>query len=104
MNAKRIPLVVAVVVSLAALGVSAQSGDPQQAVDAAFAKYRTLKEGKNADYIPALAKVDPNLYGIALVTADGTLVLDEVQPEGKRPMAGAAWRAGLRGDARVGHP
>jgi glutaminase len=71
MNAKRIPLVVAVVVSLAALGVSAQSGDPQQAVDAAFAKYRTLKEGKNADYIPALAKVDPNLYGIALVTADG---------------------------------
>ena len=31
----------------------------QQAVDAAYAKYRTLKEGKNADYIPALAKVDP---------------------------------------------
>ena len=71
MNAKRIPLVVAAVVSLAALGVNAQSGDAQQAVDAAFAKYRTLKEGKNADYIPALAKVDPNLYGIALVTADG---------------------------------
>jgi glutaminase len=30
-----------------------------------------LKEGKNADYIPALAKVDSNIYGIALVTADG---------------------------------
>ena len=29
------------------------------------------KEGKNADYIPALAKVDPNLFGIAVVTADG---------------------------------
>ena len=29
------------------------------------------KEGKNADYIPALAKVDPNLFGIALVTVDG---------------------------------
>jgi glutaminase len=43
----------------------------QQAVDAAFAKYRTLKEGKNADYIPALAKVDPNLFGIAVVTTDG---------------------------------
>ena len=27
-----------------------------------------LKEGKNADYIPALAEVDPNIYGIALVT------------------------------------
>jgi glutaminase len=45
--------------------------DAQKAVDAAFAKYKTLKEGKNADYIPALAKVDPNLFGIALVTADG---------------------------------
>jgi len=44
---------------------------PQQAIDAAYSKYRTLKEGKNADYIPALAKVDPNLFGIALVTTDG---------------------------------
>jgi glutaminase len=43
----------------------------QAAVDAAYAKYKTLKEGKNADYIPALAKVDPNLFGIAVVTADG---------------------------------
>jgi glutaminase len=43
----------------------------QQAVDAAFGKFRTLKEGKNADYIPALAKVDPSLFGIAVVTADG---------------------------------
>ena len=32
---------------------------------------RDLQEGKNADYIPALAKVDPNLFGIALVTPDG---------------------------------
>jgi glutaminase len=40
-------------------------------VDAAYAKFRTLSEGKNADYIPALAKVDPNLFGIAVVTADG---------------------------------
>lgn len=43
----------------------------QRAVDAAYTKYRSLTEGKNADYIPALAKVDPNLFGIALVTADG---------------------------------
>src|SRR5687767_14840337 len=47
------------------------AGDIQKAVDAAYAKFRTLKEGKNADYIPALAKVDPNLFGIAVVTADG---------------------------------
>ena len=41
------------------------------ALDAAYEKYRGLQEGKNADYIPALAKVDPDLYGIALVTTDG---------------------------------
>jgi glutaminase len=45
--------------------------DIQKAVDAAYAKYKDLKEGKNADYIPALAKVDPNLFGIAVITADG---------------------------------
>ena len=45
--------------------------DIQKAVDAAYAKFKDLKEGKNADYIPALAKVDPNLFGIAVVTADG---------------------------------
>ena len=43
----------------------------EAALKAAYAKYQDLKEGKNADYIPALAKVDPNLFGIALVTADG---------------------------------
>ena len=56
----------------AAVTLSAQTApNPQQVVDAAYAKYKTLKEGKNADYIPALAKVDPNLFGIALVTVDG---------------------------------
>jgi glutaminase len=47
--------------------------DYQQTVNAAYEKFRTLKEGKNADYIPALAKVDPNLFGIALVTVDGKI-------------------------------
>jgi glutaminase len=45
--------------------------DPQAAVNAAYKQFQNLKEGKNADYIPALAKVDPNLFGIALVTVDG---------------------------------
>ena len=63
---------IALVASAVALGltVSAQSAI-QTAVNAAFAKYENLTEGKNADYIPALAKVDPNLFGIAVVTADG---------------------------------
>jgi len=43
----------------------------QTAIDAAYSKYKDLHEGKNADYIPALAKVDPNVFGIALVTSDG---------------------------------
>jgi glutaminase len=64
----------AAVLALAGLGaatITAQSTTPQAAVDAAYAKFKNLKEGKNADYIPALAKVDPNLFGIALVTVEG---------------------------------
>src|SRR5690349_19361722 len=57
--------------ALAAHSLAGQAAGPQQAVDAAYNQFKTLKEGKNADYIPALAKVDPNLFGIALVTADG---------------------------------
>ena len=60
------------VIALTTPAIQAQpAGDVQKAVDAAYAKYKDLKEGKNADYIPALAAVDPNLFGIAVVTADG---------------------------------
>ena len=39
--------------------LEAQSGaDVQRAVDSAYEKFKTRHEGKNADYIPALAKVD----------------------------------------------
>src|SRR6186713_3724566 len=68
---KRTLLAGAAIVALTTLGVGAQSGNIQQAVDSAYEQFKTLKEGKNADYIPALAKVDPNLFGIAVVTADG---------------------------------
>ena len=37
----------------------------------------------------------------ALVTARGALVLDEVQPEGKRAMVATAWLAGVHGDAGI---
>jgi glutaminase len=60
----------ALVLSVPALRAQAPA-NPQAAVDAAYAKFKDLQEAKNADYIPALAKVDPNLFGIALVTADG---------------------------------
>jgi glutaminase len=45
----------------------------QQAIDDAYAKFKDVKEGKNADYIKELARVDPNIYGIAIVTTDGRI-------------------------------
>jgi glutaminase len=68
---RRTLLAGAAIVGLTTLGISAQSANIQQAVDSAYEQFKTLKEGKNADYIPALAKVDPNLFGIAVVAADG---------------------------------
>ena len=43
----------------------------QRALDTAYAQVKNVTEGKNADYIPALAKVDPKIFGIVLVTTDG---------------------------------
>jgi glutaminase len=66
-----------IAVAMALLFVAAPSAQAQSAAEiqaalnAAHAKYLSLKEGKNADYIPALAKVDSNIFGIALVTTDG---------------------------------
>ena len=60
----------ALIVSSPSLRAQAPA-DIHKAIDAAYAKYQNLQEGKNADYIPALAKVDPKLFGIAVVTADG---------------------------------
>jgi glutaminase len=48
-----------------------QPAQIDSALKAAYDKYKDIQEGKNADYIPALAKVDPKIYGIALVTTDG---------------------------------
>jgi len=46
----------------------------QAAVNEAYEKFKNNTEGKNADYIPELGKVDPKLYGIAIVTADGQTI------------------------------
>ena len=67
-------IVAVVLISMLALVPSAMAQKPAditKAVNDAYAKYKDTHEGKNADYIPALAKVDPNLFGIAVVTADG---------------------------------
>jgi glutaminase len=41
------------------------------ALDEAYTKFKDVAEGKNADYIKELARVDPKIFGIALVTTDG---------------------------------
>jgi glutaminase len=56
---------------LAPMAQAQTPAEIEAALKAAYSKYQNLKEGKNADYIPALAKVDPNVFGIALVTPDG---------------------------------
>lgn len=43
------------------------------ALDEAYAKFKDVEEGKNADYIKELATVDSKIFGIALVTTDGTV-------------------------------
>jgi glutaminase len=40
----------------------------------AYTKFKGDTNGKNADYIPALAKVPSNLFGITIVTVDGKIV------------------------------
>src|SRR5689334_18912546 len=65
-------LVLMLSTSGAALAVPA-TGEVQikAALNDAYAKAAKVTEGKNADYIPALAHVDPKIFGLVLVTADG---------------------------------
>jgi len=53
---------------------------------------------------PTLAPVGTVERDARLVTGDGTLVLDEVQPEGKAAMSAAAWLAGWRSARGASHP
>lgn len=45
----------------------------QKVVKEAYDKFKDVKEGKNADYIPELAKVPSELFGVAIVTASGKI-------------------------------
>lgn len=48
--------------------------DLKKHVEAAHKKFAAVKDGKNASYIPYLAKVPSGLFGIAVMTVDGTLI------------------------------
>ncbi len=45
-----------------------------EVVKQAYAETRNLKGGKNADYIPFLDKIDPNLFGIAVCLPSGEII------------------------------
>jgi len=47
--------------------------DLQRVVRTAYAKFKDLKEGKNADYIPILATVPSDLFGVVIVTRNGRI-------------------------------
>jgi glutaminase len=42
-----------------------------EVVSAAYGRHKKRRGGKNAGYIPMLAEVDPQLFGICVVTVDG---------------------------------
>lgn len=46
----------------------------KQAVEEAYAECKDIKGGLNAHYIPYLANVNPNLFGISLTLLDGTVI------------------------------
>lgn len=43
----------------------------QQAAQEAYEMYKTNTEGKNADYIPYLANINKNLFGISVCLLNG---------------------------------
>src|SRR5512145_2519395 len=65
--------------SLSSLGQKASPVAPAKAqveavVREAYEKFKSDTGGKNADYIPYLAKVDSKLFGIAIVTTDNQVL------------------------------
>ncbi len=46
----------------------------EEAVNEAYATVKDMEGGRNADYIPYLADVDPNLFAICLTLGDGSQI------------------------------
>src|SRR5688572_13040057 len=57
--------------SKGAVTTTADKGGIDAAITEAYNQYKDLKEGKNADYIPELAKVPSEQFAIVVVTPDG---------------------------------
>jgi glutaminase len=79
------PIVLAIAICAALPALLAQTGvqrspvaptrdQVQAVVNEAYEKFKSNTEGKNADYIPVLAEVDPKLFGVVVVATDGQIV------------------------------
>lgn len=66
-------LVFAILCIFTVQSYSALPPDAQVILFQVYQKYKTMQGGKNADYIPELAKVNPAYLGIAIVTVDGKI-------------------------------
>ncbi len=49
------------------------AADFQALVDDAHARYKDLRDGENASYIPILSEVPSDLFGVVIVTRDGSV-------------------------------
>src|ERR1700750_2621056 len=78
-------LLVATIIAPSLLSISARSQTARSpvaprrelvasVVQEAYDKFKNDSNGKNADYIPYLAKVDSKLFGIAIVTTDNQVI------------------------------
>ncbi len=80
--AKAFAFVAAASAAAPALAQSGAGGDIDAAVKAAHAQYKSLNEGKAADYIPALAQVPSNYFGIGLITPGGkSSFVGDIEPK-----------------------
>lgn len=52
---------------------AALPSDSEQTLAEVYQSVESINTGKNADYIPELAKVNPALFGVAIVTVDGKI-------------------------------
>ncbi len=64
-------LLILVFLGFASMADAQSPKEIQAAVDQAYAEFKSVTEGKNADYIKELANVDPSIFGIVVVDKQG---------------------------------
>lgn len=68
---KKIKLLALFFLGFTLIAFSPKPKEIQTVVENAYSEFKNVTEGKNADYIKELAKVDPNIFGIVVVDKNG---------------------------------